>query len=86
MFPKERSKAVLLFFVLIVTGLTQAVVYQISPTSSYNLTSASAQACYANCQSCITSTNQCEECFAPYFTKAQDGSCAINSAYTVFVK
>lgn len=61
----------------------QGLQFIILPDASYNSTEASAQACYANCQACQTLSNQCEECYAPYFIKAQDGSCQLTPSYTV---
>lgn len=61
----------------------QGIQFSILPDANYNQSKASASACFANCQSCQTLTNQCEECFAPYFIKAQDGSCQLTSSYTV---
>lgn len=75
--------AILLLSLLLSLASPQQIVYSIVPTNAINLTQASPSACYANCRSCQTLTNQCEECFDPYFVKAQDGSCQLADNYTV---
>lgn len=83
------------FLLLILASASAAVTnpqyfYEILPTSTYiningtYFTQASPQACYADCQSCQIQTLVCEECFAPYYAKAQQGTCQFSSNYTVF--
>lgn len=74
---------ILLLSLLLSLASPQQIVSSIVPTSAVNLTQASPSACYANCRSCQTLTNQCEECFDPYFIKAQDGTCQLADNYTV---
>lgn len=74
---------VLWVLALAVPLLSQSILFKLQPDAAYSQPVASAQACYANCQSCQTASNQCEECFSPYFIKAQDGSCSIADHYTV---
>lgn len=80
----RRSLKVLLILSLLTLALrSQTIIFTVLPDSTYNQSTASSQACFANCQSCQTNTNQCEECYSPYFVKAQDGSCQLASSYTV---
>jgi hypothetical protein len=76
-------KVIVVLVLLIHLLSAQGIQFSVLPDGSYNQSQASAQACYANCQSCQTLSNQCEECFSPYFNKAQDGSCQLASTYTV---
>ena len=78
-----EMKTILAFLFLLFLFPAQRTDFEVLPTASYNSSVASAQACLANCQSCQTLTNQCEECYAPYFSKAQDGSCQLTSNYVV---
>ena len=76
---------ILLLSLFLSLATPQQIVYSIVPTNAINLTQASPSACYANCRSCQTLTNQCEECFDPYFIKAQDGTCQLADNYTVML-
>ncbi len=73
-----EMKTILTFFFLLFLLPAQRTDFEVLPTASYN-----SSVCLANCQSCQTLTNQCEECYAPYFIKAQDGSCQLASNYVV---
>jgi hypothetical protein len=78
-----KTATILVLAILLPLLAGQSTQFIILPDATYNSTEPSAQACYANCQACQTLSNQCEECYAPYFTKAQDGSCQLAASYTV---
>ena len=76
-------KNIIIPLLLILICQSQDINFVIKPSNTYNQTNASPEACYADCRSCQTITNQCEECFSPFFIRAEDGFCQLVDSYTV---
>ena len=71
---------ILSFFLLMLVGTQSPYTLTILPTSNYLdvdnsfLSEASAEACEADCGNCQIQTNECEECYVPYFSDVS-GNC-----------
>ena len=62
-------KNIIVLLLLILICQFQDINFVIRPSDTYNQINASPEACYADCRSCQIRTNQCEECFSPYFVR-----------------